>query len=112
MKALNVTVSILLLAPLSVPARADFKYTDTSKITGGALKSAMKLAGVFSKQSAQAMQPIVTTHYVKANRLRTDNPDGKIQIIDADGRRIIEIDTQKHTYSETTFEQMKAAIEN
>ena len=112
MKAINIMLSILLLAPLSVPARADFKYTETSKITGGAMKSAMKLAGVFSKQSAQAMQPIVTTHYIKGNRLRTDNPDGKIQIIDAEGRRIIEIDTQKHTYSEITFEQMKAAMQN
>jgi hypothetical protein len=111
-KAINVTLSILLLAPLSVPARADFKYTETSKITGGALKSAMKVAGIFSKQSAQAMQPIVTTHYVKGKRLRTDNPDGKIQIIDAEGGRIIEIDTQKHTYSEITFEQMKAAMQN
>jgi hypothetical protein len=111
-KAINMTLSILLLAPLSVPARADFKYTETSKITGGALKGAMKFAGIFSKQTAQAMQPIVTTHYVKGARLRTDNPDGKIQIIDAEGRRIIEIDTQKRTYSEITFEQMKAAIQN
>lgn len=112
MKATNITLSILLLAPLSVPAQADFKYTETSKITGGAVKSAMKVAGIFSKQSAQAMQPIVTTHYVKGKRLRTDNPDGKIQIIDAEGRRIIEIDTQKHTYSEITFEQMKTAMQN
>jgi len=111
-KAISVTLSILLLAPLSVPARADFKYSETSKITGGALKGAMKFAGVFSKQASQAMQPIATTHYVKGNRLRTDNPDGKIQIIDAEGRRIINIDTQKHTYSEITFEQMKAAIQN
>lgn len=112
MKAINVTLSILLLAPLSVPARADFKYTETSKITGGALKGAMKFAGVFSKQASQATQPIVTTHYVKGNRLRTDNANGKIQIIDAEGRRIIEIDTQKHTYSEITFEQIKEAIQN
>jgi hypothetical protein len=111
-KAINFTLSFLLLAALSPPARADFKYTETSKITGGALKSAMKFAGVFSKQSAQAMQPIVTTHYVKGKRLRTDNPDGKIEIIDAEGGRIIEIDTQKHTYSEVTFEQMKAAMQN
>jgi hypothetical protein len=111
-KAINVTLTILLLVPLSVPARADFKYTETSKITGGAMKGAMKFAGVFSKQASQAMQPIVTTHYIKGNRLRTDNPDGKIQIIDVEGRRIINIDTQKHTYSEITFEQMKAAMQN
>lgn len=112
MKAINIGLSILLLAPLSVPARADFKYTETSKITGGALKGAMKFAGVFSKQASQAMQPIVTTHYLKGKRLRTDNPDGKIQIIDVEGRRIIEIDTQKRTYSEITFEQMKEAMQN
>ena len=112
MKAINMMLSFLLLAALSPPARADFKYTETSKITGGALKSAMKVAGIFSKQSAQAMQPIVTTHYVKGKRLRTDNPDGKIEIIDAEGGRIIEIDTQKHTYSEVTFEEMKARLQN
>src|SRR6202521_3992543 len=111
-KAINITLSILLVAPLSVPARADFKYTETSKITGGTLKGAMKFAGVFSNQASQAMQPIVPTHYVKGNRLRTDSPDGKIQIIDAEGRRIIDIDTQKHTYSEITFEQMKEAMQN
>ena len=112
MKAINIILSILLLAPLSVPARADFKYTETAKVTGGVVKGAMKFAGVFSKQASQAMQPIVTTHYVKGKRFRTDNPDGKIQIIDAEGRRIIEIDTQKRTYSEITFEQMRTAIQN
>jgi hypothetical protein len=101
-----------LLTPLSVPARADFKYTETSKITGGAMKGAMKFAGVFNKQASEAMKPMVTTHYVKGKRLRTDNPDGKIQIIDAEGRRIIDIDTQKHTYSVITFDQMKQSIEN
>jgi hypothetical protein len=111
-KAINITMSILLLAPLSAPARADFKYTETSKITGGALKGAMKFAGVFSKQASQAMQPMVTTHYLKGSRLRTDNPDGKIQIIDVEGRRIIDIDTVKHTYSEITFDQMKEAVQN
>jgi len=111
-KAIRFIVSILLLTPLSVPVRADFKYTETSKITGGAMKGAMKFAGVFSKQASEAMKPMVTTHYVKGKRLRTDNPDGKVQIIDAEGRRIIDIDTQKHTYSVITFEQMKQSIEN
>ncbi|HET6142453.1 MAG TPA: hypothetical protein VFE02_03025 [Candidatus Acidoferrales bacterium] len=113
MKTVSVTLSIfLLLAPFTVPARADFKYTETSKITGGALKSAMKFAGVFSKQASQATKPVVTTHYVKGKRLRTDNSDGQIQIIDLEGRRIIDIDPVKHTYSEITFDQMKQAMEN
>ena len=112
MKSIRVLLSILLLALLSVPARADFKYTETAKITGGALKGAMKIAGVFNKQASEAMKPVVTTHYVKGKRLRSDNPDGKIQIIDLEGRRIIDIDTQKHTYSEITFDQMKEALQN
>ena len=112
MKTVQATLAIALLAPLCVPARADFKYTETSKITGGALKGAMKFAGVFSKQASQAMKPVVTTRYVKGNRLRTDDSDGTIQIVDVEGRRIINIDTQKHTYSEITFDQMKAAIQN
>jgi hypothetical protein len=112
MKSIRVLLSILLLAPLSVPARADFKYTETAKITGGALKGAMKFAGVFNKQASEAMKPMVTTHYLKGKRLRSDDPDGKIQIIDLEGRRIINIDTQKHTYSEITFDQMKEALQN
>jgi hypothetical protein len=44
--------------------------------------------------------------------VRTDDPDGKVQIIDVEGRRIIDVDTQKHTYSIITFEQMKQAMEN
>ena len=112
MKSIRVLLSILLLAPLSVPARADFKYTETAKITGGALKGAMKFAGVFNKQASEATKPIVTTHYLKGKRLRTDSSDGKIQIIDLEGRRIIDIDTQKHTYSEITFDQMKEALQN
>lgn len=101
----------VLLASGAVPARADFKYTDTSTITGGSLKGMMKMAGIFSKQASQAMKPTSTTHYLKGNRMRSDSADAKIEIIDLDGRRIIEIDPQKHTYSEVTFDEMKAAIQ-
>jgi hypothetical protein len=106
------SLSILLLLPLvSVPAVADFKYTDTSQITGGALMGMANFAAKFSKDSRAAMQPITTTHYIKGNRLRTDGSDGSIQIIDLDGQRIISIDNQKRTYSVATFEEIKAAME-
>ena len=105
-------LSILLLLPLiSAPALADFKYTDTSQITGGALMGMANFAAKFSKDSRAAMQPITTTHYIKGNRLRTDGSDGSIQIIDLDGKRIISIDNQKKTYSVATFEEIKAAME-
>jgi hypothetical protein len=95
----------------SVPAHADFKYTETTQMTGGSLMNMMKTVSMFSKQASKSTQPTTTTHAVKGNRLRTENADGKIQIIDLDGRRFIEIDPQKKTYSEMTFDEMKAAMD-
>jgi hypothetical protein len=95
----------------SVPAYADFKYTETTQMTGGSLMSMMKAVSMFSKQASKSTQPTTTTHAVKGNRLRTENADGKIQIIDLEGRRFIEIDPQKKTYSEMTFDEMKAAMD-
>jgi hypothetical protein len=112
MNLVRKSLSVLLSLPLiSVPALADFKYSDTSQITGGALMGMANFAAKFSKDSRAAMQPITTTHYVKGNRFRTDSSDGSIQIIDLDGRRIISIDNQKKTYSVATFEEIKAAME-
>jgi hypothetical protein len=106
------SLSILLVLPLvSVPAFADFKYTDTSQITGGALMGMASFAAKFSKDSRAAMQPITTTHYIKGNKLRTDGSDGSIQIIDLDGRRVISIDNANKTYSVATFDQIKAAMD-
>jgi len=112
MKSIHILLSIfLLLAPLSVPARADFKYTETSQITGGSVKSMVKVAGVFSKQAREIDKPIPTSRAVKGDRMRTDNPDGQIQIIDLEGRRFITIDSMKHTYYVVTFDDMKAAMD-
>ena len=61
---------------------ADFKYSETSKITGGAIQGAMKFAGVFSKQAREANKPSESTIYIKGDRLRTDHSDGSIEIID------------------------------
>jgi hypothetical protein len=111
MKQLIAGILCALLLLSSSPARADFKYSDTSKITGGSLKSMMKTVGIFSKQASQAMKPVNTTHYIKGDRMRTDGADGRIQIIDLAGRRIIDLDPQTHTYTEITFDEMKAAMQ-
>jgi hypothetical protein len=103
--------SLGVLVCVAVPAWGDFKYTESSKITGGAMAGMAKFAGAFSKQARQATQPTESTTYVKGNRLRKDEPDGRRQIIDLDGRRIIFVDTQKRTYSIVTFDQMKAGLE-
>jgi hypothetical protein len=116
MKAIRAACAVLLLLGEVAPARADFKYTETSQVTGGALISMMKFASVFArgdakKQEQQALQPTSTTHYLKSNRLRIDNADGTAQIIDLDGRRVIAIDMNKKTYGVATFDQIKAAME-
>jgi hypothetical protein len=110
MKATTAAILCVLLVLGAAPARADFKYSDTSKITGGSLKGMMKTVSIFSKQASQAMKPISTTRYIKGDRMRSDNADGKVQIIDLAGRRIIEIDPQKRTYTEVTFEEMRAVM--
>src|SRR6185369_13759403 len=50
-------------------AFADFTYQETTKITGGALISAMKVAGVFSKQARQMGEPMQSTVAVKGDRM-------------------------------------------
>jgi hypothetical protein len=110
MKAFVSAALCLFLLIGSAPARADFKYTDTSKITGGSLKGMVKFAGIFSKQASQALKPMSTTRYVKGNLMRTDNSDGSIQIIDLDQKLIIEIDPQNHSYSQATFDEIRDAL--
>jgi hypothetical protein len=89
-------------------AFADFKYTESTKVTGGMIAGLMKFAGAFSKK---ADEPAVSTVYVKGNRFRRDSSTGSSEIIDLDGRRMIMIDTQKRTYSVATFEQMRQAAQ-
>lgn len=116
MKTIRISLAILLLLASTVPARADFQYTETSQVTGGALVGMVKFASVFArgdtkKQEQQALQPTATTHYIKGNRLRTDHQDGTAQIIDIDNRRVIAIDLNKKTYGVATFDEIKAALD-
>jgi hypothetical protein len=113
---LSFSLSVGLLLAATVPARADFRYTETSQITGGSLIKLVKFASVFArgdtkKQEKQMLDPIATTHYVRGKELRTDNADGTAQIIDLDGHRVIAIDLNKRTYAVATFEEIKATME-
>lgn len=115
MRTTRALLGVLLLLLSTVPARADFKYTETSQVTGGALIKMMKFGSIFArgdakKQEQQALQPTTTTHYVSGNRLRTDQADGTAQIIDLDGQRVISIDLNQKTYAVATFDQIKAAM--
>lgn len=86
---------------------ADFSYEQTSKMTGGAMASMMKVAGVFSKQ---AREPIRTTIAVKGDRMATLT-NTNATVIDLSKETFTEIDFQKKTYSVMTFAEMKQFLE-
>ncbi|HLW78224.1 MAG TPA: hypothetical protein VKU44_01375 [Terriglobia bacterium] len=106
-----VVLTMIAVFFLSSVAQADFKYTETTQMSGGMMAGLAKFAGAFSKNSQQAMAPTQTTIYVKGNRYRRDETGGKVHIIDLDGRRMIDLDTNQHTYTVITFEQMKQAAQ-
>jgi hypothetical protein len=92
-------------------SRADFKYTQQSKVTGGALAGAAKTLGVFSKSARQVTAPQLSTTMVRGNRLRMESADGAVEIIDLDGRRFIHIDSSKKSYWIQTFDQFRQQME-
>jgi hypothetical protein len=96
----------LLLAASLLPA--DFTYQETSTITGGAMQSMMKVAGVFSKQLREPMKATVS---IKGNRMAHRSANSA-SIIDLDSETITHIDLQKKTYSVLTFEQMKQLMDD
>jgi hypothetical protein len=116
MKIIRALLAGFLLLTSTAPAHADFKYTETSQMTGGSLLTMVKFVSKFShgdnkKQEKDMLQPTSRTHYVKGDRLRTDNEDGTSQIIDVGAKRVIFIDNNKKTYAVATFDQIRAAME-
>ena len=110
-RAIACVLASMLLFSLSTNCFADFQYTETSKITGGAAAGAMKFVGVFSKDARQATQGTTSTISFKGNKMRREDSLGQIEIIDLDARRITHIDTKKKTYSTITFDEMRAQME-
>ncbi len=90
---------------------ADYTYQETTQITGGSLVGMMKLAGRFSSQARKAGDPVVSTIYIKDNRMASVSADST-EIIDLDKETITRIDNLKHTYTVVTFQQMKDQIEH
>ena len=94
----------LLLAPAL--GFADYTYQETTQLTGGSMLRMIKMAGAFSSQAKKAGEPVVSTVYLKGNRMAKVSPDG-VEIIDLDKETITHIDTLKRTYTVITFEQMR-----
>jgi hypothetical protein len=105
MKKVAIIASLAMLA--AAPLLADFSYQETSKITGGAIMSMMKVIGVFSKQ---AREPIVSTIAVKGDRM-VHKSAHSASVIDLASQTITTIDFQKKQYSVMTFEEMKQLLQ-
>ncbi len=88
----------------------EMSYQETTRITGGSAMSMMKFAGTFSKQARKLDKPIVTSVYLKDNRMARVSEDS-IDITDLDAETITKIDRVKHQYSVVTFAQMKEAMQ-
>ena len=102
------------LLALSVPAAlhaADYTYQQTTQLTGGSLLGMAKSVGFLSSQARHIGDPIVSTIYLKDNRLANVSAES-IEIIDLDKETITHVDVQKKTYTVTTFDQMKQAMAN
>lgn len=107
----RVSLILALAFAVSASAFADYTYQQTTQITGGSILHMMKMVGAFSSQARKAGEPVVSTVYLKGNRMATVNPDS-IEIIDLDKETITHIDNQKKTYTVVTFDQLKQQIAN
>ncbi len=105
-------IATLLVLSLVTPTWlfADFQYTESTKISGGSLMGMMKFAGTFSKQARHIGDPVVSSVYVKGNRMARVGSD-HTEIVDLDRETITHIDHQKKQYYTITFQQMKEQIE-
>lgn len=101
----------VLLCALPAALHADFSYTETTQITGGALVGMMKTMGTFSKQARQATEPITSSVAIKGNRMVRSNAQ-RTEIVDLDKETITTIDHVRRTYTTMTFQQMKQQIDD
>jgi hypothetical protein len=103
-------IALGLCTLLATPSFADFRYDETTQITGGTMVAMMKVAGAFSKDAKKAMDPITSTVLVQGNRMARINPD-RTEITDLDKETITTLDHRKKQYTVVTFAQMKQQVE-
>jgi hypothetical protein len=98
---------VLMLCASGAFLRADFTYTETSQVTGGAMYEMSKNMPFMGK----LREPMISTHILKGNRMAMVMKDN-ITITDLDKETVTTIDLAKKTYSVMTFEQMKQAMDD
>ena len=106
----RIWIALGLCTLLTTPSFADFRYDETTQITGGTIVSMMKFVGAFSKDAKKSMDPVTSTVLVQGNRMARIDPD-QTEIIDLDKETITTIDPKKKQYTVMTFEQMKQQME-
>ena len=104
----RVAFAALLLTPALL--FADYTYQETTQLTGGSMLHMAKLAGGLSSQARKAGDPVVSTVYIKGNRMAKVSPEA-IEIVDLDKETITNVDMVKHTYTVMTFEQIREQAE-
>jgi len=105
-KLLYVAATGMLLLPSA--GWADFKYVESTKFTGGAMAGLMKFAAHVGGKGNGANG---STYYVKGNRMRVEDGDGEVQIIDLDARQIVTLDSKRRMYGIITFAEMREQME-
>ena len=110
MKAKTLLFWVVCLLWSTANGHADFRYSESAKVTGGMMASMMKVMGAFSEGVGQANGPMQSSTYVKGNRLRKEEPTDKVEIIDLDKQWVILMDPASRTYSMVTFDEMRTAL--
>jgi hypothetical protein len=86
--------------------RADFSYTQTTRVTGGSLLNMTR----FMPGMGSLKDPQTHTIAVKSGKMVTYDND-IATIIDPDGETITQVDYKKKQYSVMTFAEMKQAFQ-
>ena len=103
-------ITLGLCTLLATPSFADFRYAETTQITGGSVVGMMKFAGTFRKDAKKAMDPITSTVLVQGNLMARITSD-TTEITDLDKESITTVDHRKKQYTVVTFQQMKQQME-
>ncbi len=104
MKLFRMTLAMVLCA---APLLADLSYKTESKVTGGAMASAMRMAQRMSKTARSAMEGAT---YIKGNRMADVSGD-TMTIMDLDAETVTVINHAKKEYSVATFEEYRQYME-
>jgi hypothetical protein len=97
-------LTFLVFVPLAL--RADFSYTQTTRVTGGSLLNMTR----FMPGTGSIREPQTHTIAVKDGKMATYDKD-TATIIDPDAETMTQIDFKKKQYSVITFTEMKQALQ-